>query len=148
MKRCPRLMGYNPCDILSPNINTLLDNGVAKCNIASAICSMPITFVTSPNKFKVKVEEAKEMGFDPSKRMFMVALYAMSMISKPTFKSKVEAFKNFGWTEEDVSGALHRCPKFMLVSEDKSMVMMDFLVNKMGFPSSVIVKRPQVLRGA
>ncbi|XP_039049479.1 uncharacterized protein LOC120190473 [Hibiscus syriacus] len=145
MKRCPRLMGYNPCDILSPNINTLLDNGVAECNIASALCSMPLTFVTSPDKFKVNVEEAKEMGFDPSKPIFMAALFAMSGISKPTFKSKIEAFKKFGWTEEEVSEAFHRYPKFMLVSKDKSMVTMDFLVNKMGFPSSVIVKRPRIL---
>ncbi|XP_039058897.1 uncharacterized protein LOC120202544 [Hibiscus syriacus] len=145
MKRYPRLMGYNPYDILSSNINTLLDNGVAECNIASALCSLPSTFVRSPNKFKDMVEEAKGMGFNPSKPMFMVALYAMSSMSKLTWKRKIELLKKLGWSEVEIIEAFRRYPTFVRVSEDKIVMTMDFLVNKMGLSPSVIAKRPRLL---
>ncbi|KAK8984040.1 hypothetical protein V6N11_029369 [Hibiscus sabdariffa] len=145
LKRYPRLMGYNPYDILSSNINTLLDNGVSECNIASTLCSLPSTYVSSPNKFKVMVEEAKELGLNPSKPVFMVALFAMSSMSKATWERKIEAFKKLGWSEELVFEAFQRYPSFIRLSEDKFMVTMDFLVNKMGFPSYRIAKRPRIL---
>ncbi|GMI72162.1 hypothetical protein like AT5G07900 [Hibiscus trionum] len=145
MKRYPRLMGCNPYDILSSNINTLLDTGVAECNIASTLCSLPSTFVRSPDKFKDMVEEVKDMGFNPSKPMFMVALFAMSSMSKPTWKRKIEVFKKLGWSEEEVLEAFRRYPTFVRLSEDKFVVTMDFLVNKMGVSPSVIAKRPRIL---
>ncbi|GMJ14068.1 hypothetical protein like AT5G07900 [Hibiscus trionum] len=145
VKRYPRLMGYNPNDILLSNVNILLDNGVAECNVVSTLCSLPSTFVRSPNKFKVMVEEVKEMGLDPSKPMFMVALYVVSSLSKPTWKRKIEAFKKLGWSQEEISEAFRRYPSFIRMSEDKFMVTMDFLVNKLGFQSSVIAKRPRLL---
>ncbi|KAE8725375.1 Mitochondrial transcription termination factor family protein, putative isoform 2 [Hibiscus syriacus] len=145
VKRYPRLMGYDPNDILLSNINTLLDNGVAECHIVSTLSSLPSTFVRSPNKFKDMVEEVKDMGFTPSKPVFIIALYAMSSMSKPTWKRKIEFFKKLGWSEEEFFDAFRRYPTFVRVSEDKFMVTMDFLVNKMGFSSSVFAKRPRVL---
>ncbi|GMJ14069.1 hypothetical protein like AT5G07900 [Hibiscus trionum] len=145
VKRYPRLIGYNPYDILSSNIDTLLDNGVAECNIASALFSLPSTFVSSPDKFKFMVEEAKELGLNPSKPVFMVALFAISSMSKETWKRKIEVFKKLGWSEEEIFEAFQRYPSFIRLSEDKFMVTMDFLVNKMGFPSNLIAKRPRIL---
>ncbi|XP_039058893.1 uncharacterized protein LOC120202539 [Hibiscus syriacus] len=115
---------------------------LAECNIASTFCSQPTTFFRSPRKFKDMVKETKEMGFTPSKPLFMEALYAMSSTSKPTWKRKIDFFKKFGWSEEEVFEAFRRYPSFISFSEYRYMVMIDFLVNKMGFPSSVFVKPP------
>ncbi|XP_022760542.1 uncharacterized protein LOC111306837 [Durio zibethinus] len=145
VKRSPRLMGYNINAILLPNINILLDNGVPESNIVTPLYALSTTLIKNPIRFKDMVEEAKEMGFNPSRRMFMVALFAMSSISKPTWKRKFEVFKKFGWSEEEVFKAFRRCPTFIEVSEDKFMVTMDFLVNKMGIQSSLIAKRPRIL---
>lgn len=74
LKRHPRLLNYNPNDVLLVNINILVDNGVNECHIASTLCSKPSTLTVSPIKFKSVVQEAKEMGFDPCKGMLMVAI--------------------------------------------------------------------------
>ncbi|GMJ14070.1 hypothetical protein like AT5G07900 [Hibiscus trionum] len=145
VRRFPRLMGYSAYDILASNINTLLHNGVAEHNIASALCSLPATFVRNPKKFKAMVAEAKDMGLNPTKPMFMVALYAIGSLSKPTWERKFEVFKKFGWSEAEILEAFRRYPTFVRLSEDKFVVTMDFLVNKMGFSSSVIAKRPRLL---
>ncbi|KAE8725373.1 Mitochondrial transcription termination factor family protein, putative isoform 2 [Hibiscus syriacus] len=147
VKHYPRLMDYSisTYDVLSSNINTLLDNGVAECNIVSTLCLLPTTFVRSPKKFNDMVEEAKDIGLNPSKPMFVVALSALSSMSKLTWKRKIEVFKKLGWSEEEVLEACRRYPSFMRVSEDKLVVTMDFLMNEMGFSSSVIAKRPQLL---
>ncbi|XWS14050.1 hypothetical protein CRYUN_Cryun36dG0090500 [Craigia yunnanensis] len=145
VKRRPRLMSYNLDAILLPNINILRDNGVAECNIVKTLCSLPSTLTKRIIQFKDMVEEAKEMGFNPSRPMFMVALFAMNSMSKQTWKRKFTVFKKFGWSEEEVFEAFRRYPTFIRVSEDKFMAIMDFLVNKMGFQSLLIAKNPRIL---
>ncbi|KAH1089137.1 hypothetical protein J1N35_016394 [Gossypium stocksii] len=145
LKRHPRLLNYNPNDVLLVNINILVDNGVNGCHIASTLCSKPSTLTVSPVKFKSVVQEAKEMGFDPCKGMFMVAIYALGSMAKPTLKRKFEAFKKFTWSDEEISEAFRRYPSFIKLSVDNLMVTMDFLVNKMGCSPSFIAKRPRLL---
>ncbi|KAK5805233.1 hypothetical protein PVK06_032886 [Gossypium arboreum] len=145
LKRHPRLLNYNPNDVLLVNINILVDNGVNECHIASTVCSKPSTLTVSPIKFKSVVQEAKEMGFDPCKGMFMVAIYALGSMAKPTLKRKFEAFKKFTWSNEEISEAFRRYPSFIRLSVDNLMVTMDFLVNKMGCSPSFIAKRPRLL---
>ncbi|XP_022741085.1 transcription termination factor MTERF8, chloroplastic-like [Durio zibethinus] len=145
VKQNPRLMGYSPNAVLLPNINILLDNGVPECNIVKTLYSLPSTLIKSPIRFKDMVEEAKEMGFNPSRPMFMVALYAMSSMTKPTWRRRFEVFKKFGWSEQEVLEAFQRHPTFIRVSEDKFMAIMDFLVNRMGFQSLRIAKHPRIL---
>ncbi|KHG03736.1 Pentatricopeptide repeat-containing -like protein [Gossypium arboreum] len=85
------------------------------------------------------------MGFDPCKGMFMVAIYALGSMAKPTLKRKFEAFKKFTWSDEEISEAFRRYPSFIRLSVDNLMVTMDFLVNKMGCSPSFIAKRPRLL---
>ncbi|XP_007035537.2 PREDICTED: transcription termination factor MTERF8, chloroplastic isoform X1 [Theobroma cacao] len=145
VKRYPRLLSYDLNAVLLPNINLLLDNGVPECNIVTTLHSLPSTLMRGPIQFKDMVDGAKDMGFIPSRPMFMVALFAMSSMSKSTWKKKFEVFKKFGWSEKEAFEAFRRYPTFVRVSEDKFMAVMDFLVNKMGFQSLLIAKRPRIL---
>ncbi|EOY06465.1 hypothetical protein QUC31_016258 [Theobroma cacao] len=145
VKRYPRLLCYDLNAILLPNIDLLLDNGVPECRIVTTLHSLPSTLIRSPIQFKNMIEETKEMGLIPSRPMFMVALSAMSSMSKSTWKKKFEVFKKYGWSEKEALEAFRRYPMFIKVSEDKFLLTMDFLVNKMGFRSSIFAKRPRIL---
>ncbi|PRQ55522.1 putative transcription regulator mTERF family [Rosa chinensis] len=46
----------------------------------------------------------------------------------------------WGWSEDDFLSAFRKCPRSMVVSEKKLMQVMDFWVNKMGWPSVIIAK--------
>ncbi|KAK6229345.1 hypothetical protein SCA6_018296, partial [Theobroma cacao] len=113
VKRYPRLVCYDLNAILLPNIDLLLDNGVPECSIVTTLHSLPSTLMRSPIQFKNMVEETKEMGFIPSRPMFMVALCAMTSMSKSTWKKKFEVFKKFGWSEKEALEAFRRYPMFI-----------------------------------
>ena len=96
-----------------------------------------------PDKFKEILEEVKEMGFDPSKLKFVLAVKAMRAMSKSTWK--IEVCKQWGWSEYEICLAFSKSPCCMMHSEDKIMATMDFFINKMGEKSSLIAPWPLLL---
>uniref|UniRef100_A0A7N2LW65 Uncharacterized protein n=1 Tax=Quercus lobata TaxID=97700 RepID=A0A7N2LW65_QUELO len=104
-----------------------------------------ITAVRRAIRFKEIVEEVKEMGFNPLGLSFILAIFAMRGMKKSTWERKVNAYKRWGLSEEEILVAFGRSPHCIMASEDKIMRVMDFLVNKMGLEASLIVKRPNLL---
>ena len=63
-------------------------------------------------------------------------------MSKSTWERKVDVYKRWGWSENEIFGAFGQIPWCMTVSEDKIKAIMDFVVNILGCESSVIAKSP------
>ncbi|KAE8668038.1 Mitochondrial transcription termination factor family protein, putative isoform 1 [Hibiscus syriacus] len=59
---------------------------------------------------------------------------------------EIEVFEKFGLSEEELLETFRRNPLFIRYSDEKLMITMDFLVNKMGFSSRVITKRTQLVQ--
>ncbi|KAF3968348.1 hypothetical protein CMV_007754 [Castanea mollissima] len=140
-----RFMGVLKCNVetlVAPNINTLRENGVPESNIVTLLQNQPRTFMVNPVRFRETVEEVKEMGFNPSRWKFALAVFALRAMSKSTWERKVDVYKKWGLSENDIFLAFGRHPWCMMASEDKIMRVMDFLFNKMGMDSSLFVKRP------
>ncbi|XP_043697012.1 uncharacterized protein LOC122647745 [Telopea speciosissima] len=91
------------------------------------------------------VEEIKQMDFDLSKYTFMRALSVFTSMKKSTWKQKLEAYRRWGFSENEILLAFRRYPSFMTASEKKIMSHMNFFVNKMGWEREVIITRPQLL---
>ncbi|XP_016647424.1 PREDICTED: uncharacterized protein LOC103324347 [Prunus mume] len=87
------------------------------------------------------------MGFDMKKSTFVMALRALcGESSKSIWNRSREIYKrSWGWSDDDVISAFRRNPQCMILSEDKIMQGMNFLVNKMGWPSRVIATCPVIL---
>jgi mTERF domain-containing protein len=88
------------------------------------------------------VEELKGLGFNPSKITFGIAMVAKEPIKKTLWKEKVDAFKKWGWSDEDVLEAFRRHPHCMLVSINKINLLMSFWVNQMGWDVLALAKGP------
>ncbi|KAK5794403.1 hypothetical protein PVK06_035628 [Gossypium arboreum] len=126
-----------------PNISFLRDNGVPESNIISMFICHPRSFVVNPDTFKEIVKEVKEMGFDPLLPKFLFAVVVFRKISKPAIERKFEVYKKWGWSEKEIWEAFRRYPG--IVSEEKIAGIMDFLVNEMGFESSLLADQPFLL---
>ncbi|KAA8527474.1 hypothetical protein F0562_034811 [Nyssa sinensis] len=98
-------------------------------------------------KFKVTktTEEVKKMDFNPVRVKFVTAIHALRAMSKSVWKKKMEVFKKWGLSEDEVLVAFGKHPWCMMTSEDKITGVMDFFVNKMGWESSIVAKRPGLL---
>lgn len=132
-------------NLLIPSFNVLRDIKVPEENILLLLKDQSRLFGIPFVKFKELVDVVKEMGFDPLKMNFVLALDVLSGISKSTWERKVEIYKRWGWSEEHTFQAFGKYPGCMKYSEEKIMAAMDFFVNKMGWESSFFVRRPQFI---
>ncbi|KAF5752217.1 hypothetical protein HS088_TW01G00125 [Tripterygium wilfordii] len=140
-----RYLAHGPKTYLRPNVNILKENGVPESNIAKILYHHPRIFFCKPDQFRESVEEVKRMGLNPLMFAFVLALRALRGMSKMTWKKKINVYKGWGWSEEEILMAFRRFPCFMSISEDKIMGMMDYFVNIMGLESSFISARPGLL---
>ncbi|XP_054803838.1 uncharacterized protein LOC129307015 [Prosopis cineraria] len=129
---------------LLPNISVLRATGVPESCIALLLAHFPETLIQKNGQFVNAVEEIKEMGFDPTKSTFVLAIHVMAG-NKSIYNRCVEVYQRWGWSEEEILMSFRKHPNCMLLSEDKITKAMDFLVNKMGWPSRMIASCPVVL---
>uniref|UniRef100_A0A7N2LUQ7 Uncharacterized protein n=1 Tax=Quercus lobata TaxID=97700 RepID=A0A7N2LUQ7_QUELO len=128
-----------------PNVNLLREIGVPESIICGFIKKWTRAITTDTVRFKEIVEGVKEMGFNPLRLSFVQAVLAYSGMNKSTWERKVNAYKRWGLSEEEILVAFGKSPQCITVSEDKIMRVMDFLVNGMGVEASLIVKCPTLI---
>ncbi|CAI9771050.1 unnamed protein product [Fraxinus pennsylvanica] len=136
------------CDLQSrllPNIEVLREAGVPESKIVVLLQYQPRALMVGRERFKKVVEEVKELGFRPSSLKFILAVQAFTAMNKSTWEKKVALYKKWGWSEDEIILAFEKHPCCMMMSTDKITAVMDFLINKMGFESSVVLNRPAVL---
>ncbi|XP_057481117.1 uncharacterized protein LOC130768129 [Actinidia eriantha] len=130
---------------VKPNIETLREVGVPNANIMYLLKNQPRAFMTSSNRFRQIVEEVEKIGFNPSATTFVTAVHALSAMTKSTWEKKVDVYKKWGWTDDEILLAFKKYPWCMTVSENKINRVMEFLVNKMGLESSLVASRPKLV---
>ncbi|XP_059654550.1 uncharacterized protein LOC132301301 [Cornus florida] len=143
IKRFAGILLYDDLHIyIEPNIEALREIGVPKSNIVVLFTKKPQAFTAIADRFKKIVKEVKKMGFNPTTMMFGAAIHALMAMSKSTWEKKVEVYKKWSLSEDEILVAFGKNPRFMMVSEDNIMGIMNFFVNKMGWESSIVVRRP------
>ncbi|GFZ08983.1 mitochondrial transcription termination factor family protein [Actinidia rufa] len=115
-----------------PNIEIMREAGVPNSNIMFLLKNQPRVFMTRSDKFRQILKDVETMGFDPLIMTFVSAVHALRSMTKSTWEKKVDVYKKWGWTEEEILVAFKKHPCCMTASEDKINGVMDFLVNKNG----------------
>ncbi|KAI4301364.1 hypothetical protein L6164_034651 [Bauhinia variegata] len=131
---------------LMPNLAVLREMGVPESCIALLLTHFPEALMQKKEEFIKIVEEIKEMGFNPNKSTFVLAIHVLSGESNKSIWNRCfEVYQRWGWSDEVILSAFKKHPQCMILSENKIMKAMDFLVNKMGWPSEMIPRCPVVL---
>ncbi|XP_022760918.1 transcription termination factor MTERF15, mitochondrial-like [Durio zibethinus] len=144
-KRFTGILVYNCESHLFPNMNILRGNGVLESNIVTMFHRQPRSLICDLARFKEIVEEIKRMGIDSSRLKFVEAAIALRSMSKSTLEKKFDVYRRWGWSDQEIFEAFQKYPSCMKVSEVKIMAIMDFLVNKMGFNSTLVAKQSSIL---
>ncbi|XP_071720023.1 transcription termination factor MTERF15, mitochondrial-like [Rutidosis leptorrhynchoides] len=140
IRRCAWVLDWDFQGNLIPNMQLLRDVGVPGAKMLYVLTYQPRDFLVSTDQFKKAVEEVMDMGFDPMKTHFMLAVHALRSMTKSTWDKKMETYEKWGWSKDEILLAFRTDPWCMMKSEEKIDTVMDFLVNKMGFETSVIAK--------
>ncbi|XP_039686387.1 uncharacterized protein [Medicago truncatula] len=132
----------HPHHLIVASINLISDFGVSDSVIARLLQNKPSIF---GSKDLIKsLEEVKSLGFDPSTASFGVALVAKKGMSKKLWDEKVDTFKKWGWSDENIVEAFRSQPNLMLVSIDKINLVMSFWVNQLDWNSLELAKFPNM----
>nr|POE68570.1 transcription termination factor mterf15, mitochondrial [Quercus suber] len=145
MKRSQRAFLCDVTNVMAPNVALLRELGAPQSSISLLVTHFPSMAFITHAKFVKAVQEVKELGFDPSKTLFVQAIQAVLKLKKPMWESKFEIFRRWGWSEADTLLAFKKHPICMLLSEEKITKAMKFLVSRLGFSSKNIAKNPVVL---
>ncbi|XP_050203860.1 transcription termination factor MTERF8, chloroplastic [Mercurialis annua] len=131
---------------LGPNIELLSEVGVPHSCVSLLLTHFPEAMMQRHGEFGKTVKEVNEMGFDPKKSTFVLAVHAISGEgNKSIWKRCFEVYSRWGWSKDEIFAAFNKHPHCMMLSEKKIMRTMDFFVNKMGLSSKVIADCPVVL---
>ncbi|CAI8602360.1 unnamed protein product [Vicia faba] len=125
------------------NVRMLIEYGVPDSCIARLL--QVNSKVLNTNELLKLVQELKDLGFNPSQSTFSIALHAKRTVVKARWKEKVDAFKKWGWSDQDVVEAFRKQPQCMLASLDKINLVMSFWVDQLGWDAMAIAKVPRVL---
>ncbi|KAA0049483.1 hypothetical protein IC582_012827 [Cucumis melo] len=145
IKRFARILAGDLRLSVGPNIESLKQFGVPDSNILKYLQYQPRRFLTNSIRFKETVERATEMGFNPQQMQFVVAAKVLQEITKSTWDKKVEVYRKWGLSEEEIRLIFRKNPRCMTFSEDKINDTIDFFVNKIGWESSFIARRPTLI---
>ncbi|EEF30343.1 conserved hypothetical protein [Ricinus communis] len=145
LNRCLRTLKYDT-DAMVSNVGILRahGHGVLEPDIRSLTVWEPLSLMLRVDLFEQVVQEVKRMGFEPinKSKSFIYALQSMAVISRSHWERKREFLMSFGWSESEFLLAFRLQPFFMLTSEKKMKVLMEFFLTKLCLQPSDIVKCP------
>ncbi|KAF5460033.1 hypothetical protein F2P56_019931 [Juglans regia] len=145
IRRCFAVIESDVLQILQPNIDTLISHGVPQSLVLKVFFLRSKSLLICGNRFNEIVNEVMKLGFDPNSLSFVLAIRSMALNNKPLWEQKVEAFRSFGLSEDEICSAFKRQPLCMAISEKKIKKMMGFFVNKLKMNPSMISKSPNLL---
>ncbi|KAB2069974.1 hypothetical protein ERO13_A08G117200v2 [Gossypium hirsutum] len=146
LKRTTWVFLEDPSKNLMPNVTYLRESGVPQRCVSLLLTHFPEAVMQKHEPFVETVREVKEMGFDPKKSTFVLAVHALSgKGNKSIWERCYEVYKRWCWSNDDILSAFRKHPHSMMLSEKKIMKSMDYFVNEMGWASRAIAECPVVL---
>lgn len=131
--------------LYSPNIKVLEELKVPESSIRYLVGFYPEA-VFCGGEFKETVSEVLEMGFNPLKITFVLALHAVSgNVNKAIRDRCYEIYSKWGWSKEDICMAFRKNPNCMLMSQKKLEGILEFLVHKMGYEAKIIAQNAAIM---
>ncbi|KAL5708934.1 hypothetical protein ACHQM5_019677 [Ranunculus cassubicifolius] len=131
--------------MLAPKIALLRSHGVPDSNIVKFLVVQPRVFLIRVSRFSEIVAQVKKMEFDPSQYYFLTAIHGLASLSRSSLEAKLNVFRNWGWTEDQLRSAFRKFPYCVALSAENIMSTMDYFVNKLGYAPSIIAEQPSVL---
>ncbi|XP_058200179.1 transcription termination factor MTERF15, mitochondrial-like [Rhododendron vialii] len=129
-----------------PNLAILREFEVPESSIGFLLAHHPEAILKKHEQFKEIVNMVKEMGFEPSKLSFVLAVHAFSGKGNNSIWDRCfESYGKWGWSKDEIFSAFKKQPHCMVLSEKKITRVMDFLVNKMGWHSKDIARYPTTM---
>ncbi|GER35236.1 mitochondrial transcription termination factorfamily protein [Striga asiatica] len=128
------------------NVDHLREIGVPTSQLERAFFLCPGIFSLEHSEFRKLVQEVREMGFNPSRLIFFLAINARSGKSCLALWNRCyEVYRKWGWSRDDILGAFLKHPNCMLCSEKKITAFFEFVSRELGRDAKSVAKKPTII---
>lgn len=146
MQQSRRISQQNPPNNIAPNVAVLRELAVPESCIMLLLTHHPETLVENTDALKESVKKVLEIGFNPLRSTFVLALHVIAeKANRRIWDQCYETYSSWGWSKDDIYLAFRRHPNCMILSQKKISRTIEFLVNKMGWDSRMVLSCPAVL---
>jgi mTERF domain-containing protein len=128
-----------------PNIEVLRKLGVPQSSVSLLVSNFPNVAFCEHSRFVKAVNIVKEMGFDPLKSNFVLAVRVIARMDKEIWESKLKIFERWGWSKDICLLAFQKHPLYMTISVKKFTKIMNFFLKDMGLTPKDIARMPGML---
>lgn len=144
-KRSSWLLNIDSEGRVQPNVALLQSEGVPFDVLKKMIVFYPRIIMQNVDRMAYAVRTIKDLGLDPTGPIFVRALRVMISMKESTWKRKMDFFKSYGWSEDDVLSVFKRQPFCLACSEEKLGRLMDFFLNTMKLERETMIVNPTLL---
>lgn len=130
---------------IGPKISLLKEHGLSERDIVGLVKRGQGFITRSTKTITAVLKLSKEFGLDTKSPMFGQILSSLVGFSSDSLKAKMEIFKGFGWSEEEILAAFKKAPLFLHLSEENIREKMEFLVGRAGCEQSYTAFNPLLL---
>ncbi|KAK9124212.1 hypothetical protein Sjap_013814 [Stephania japonica] len=131
--------------IIGPKVEILRNYGVSEGNVVKLITARMRSLANNDDKFEELVRNVSEMGFDPCSSQFVHAIDVFAGMKRETLEGKLQLFRSYGWSEDEIVLAIRNQPHCISVSKEKLKKGLDFFMNKLEWEPSKLVKDANLL---
>ncbi|GFQ03339.1 hypothetical protein PHJA_002477700 [Phtheirospermum japonicum] len=133
-------------EIVIPNVDLLREIGVRSSFIEFSLSQYPEIVCLKHDEFRAVVEEVKQMGFDPLKSTFVLAIHARTGKGNLALYDRCyDVYSKWGWSRDDILMAFRKHPNCMICSEKKITRVLEFVVNELGRNARSVANCPNII---
>ncbi|XP_059629850.1 uncharacterized protein LOC132272774 [Cornus florida] len=145
LKKDVSLLRYDLAKTMIPNIELLKSCGISSSQITQCLYTFPRDFLHKTTRIRENVKRVDEMGIDRKSKMFLIAIRAISCMSKDNWELKLVLFKSLGFSEDDILSVFRRQPQLFVLSERKIKATAQLLLSTGKCDISYVVNNPNLL---
>ncbi|KAJ4838479.1 hypothetical protein Tsubulata_021074 [Turnera subulata] len=132
---------------IEPNMSLLKNHGVPESLMLKMFFIQPKVLLQRTSRLNEIIADLKLLGFSPSEYnvLFLLALRTMTVRSKARWQEKLEVYRSFGMSKDEVYSAFKRQPQFMDPSVKKIRKLMGFFTNELNLKPSAIANSSSIM---
>lgn len=128
------LLSSNTCRYLQDNVSLLRSYGVPMEKIENFMVTVPRLLLHSSDWLEYAAKNVEEkLGIPRTSGMFLHGVCVMSSINEEKFKTRIETFRDFGWSEVDISVLIKKHPYCLKVSESRMRLKLKYFMVELGY---------------
>ncbi|KAJ6795211.1 transcription termination factor MTERF8, chloroplastic-like isoform X2 [Iris pallida] len=145
LTRSPGLLAHDVERGIAPKIALMREYGLSRAGITTVVVRSKGFFRLSAASIESLLKRVEEFGFPRGSPMFALGLLSFYGIKSETLKAKMELYKSFGWSDEELVFAIQKFPFIIRLSEDNIRAKMTFLVQEAGCTLRYIAHHPPMI---